>query len=343
MIEDSLDPEEQEKLDERKDDEYSISQLELYARCPFKYFASRLLGVHATADYDVTLTPLERGALLHTVLFKLYTELRTEDALPITPEGRDSALERARQIAREEIKGIVFDHPYWRIDQERLLGGDLFGGLLEQWIDCDVSRGEERSKLIPGFFETSFGVRTNRGGSDEKLSSSERVLLHNISVRGKVDRVEIYRRGDELYYAVADYKTGAPPSRSDVREGLSLQLMIYLEVVRHTLAVYYDMPLEKVKPVGGIYYRLHARDMETRESYLFVPEDMKKDIVEVRRNGTDPKSVEELEGLIAQAFTFAEEYVAGIASGSFHLTTHDVNKVCRDCEYQSVCRIWDGR
>lgn len=342
IIGQALDEGEQEQLGERRNREYSASQLELYARCPFKYFARRVLNVDAPADYDVTLTPLERGFFLHSVLFRLYSELRDKGELPITAETYDSALARAREIAQQEIEGIALDHPYWKIDQERLLGSDALSGLLEQWIAGEADRTGEKTELVPEFFEVGFGKSGSGGNStDPLLSRNEEMELYEVKVRGKVDRVEVLRRGDFIYYAVADYKTGQPPSRTDIEQGLSLQLMLYLEVIKHILADYFKVPPENVKPAGGIYYRLNAREVDTKDTYLFVPDELKKELIQERKNRRDPDTVEELEARMGEAFAFAEKYVEGISSGTYHVTTHDVNKVCRGCEYHSVCRVWE--
>ncbi len=341
VIAEGLLPEELAQLQERRRKEYSASQLELYARCPFKFFTRRVLGIVPKASYDVSLTPLERGVLVHKVLFLLYTELRENGELPITAESRSRALDRAREIAQNEIDGIVFDHPYWRIDQERLVGSGLIDGLLERWITADINRlHQEKSELIPEFFEVSFGGGIQRSGSvDGRLSSGEEVRINNLLVRGQVDRVEVFRRGDELFFAIADYKTGMPPGRKEIKDGSSLQLMIYLEVIRRKLAEHYQMPVELVRPVGGIYYRLDTRNVDTKSTHLFVPNELKKDIIDLRRSKYDPESVGDLQQVVDDVFEHAAGYVEGIAGGVFHVTQRDVQTVCRGCEYHGVCRV----
>ena len=342
ILTDALDEEERSMLAGRREKEYSASQLETYAKCPFKYFTRRLLSVNAPARFDVTLTPLERGVLVHAVLFKLYNELRENDMLPISREHRDHVLNRAQEIAAEEIKGIALDHPYWRIDQERLLGSDALYGLIEQWIDAEIARGEEKTELVPEFFEVAFGKGGSPGmSSDAILSRNEEIELYDIKIRGRVDRVEILRQGDTIYYAVADYKTGRPPSRGDLEKGLSLQLFLYLEVIRHVLSEHFGLPLENMRPAGGIYYRLNAREVNTKESYFFVPNELKGSVIKGRKDQRDPDTVEELEARMEGAFAYAEQYVEGISTGVYHVTTHDINKVCRGCEYHSVCRVWE--
>lgn len=337
-----LDQSEREELAERRDQEYSASQLELYARCPFKYFTRRLLSVETPARYDVTLTPLERGFLIHSVLFRLYTELREAGELPISEENRADVLKRAREIAHDEIADITLDHPYWTIDRERLLGSDALNGLLEQWIDTEIDRSGEKTELVPEFFEVAFGKSVSSASSTDSLISRQREFeLFDIKVRGKIDRVEVLRKGDEVYYAVADYKTGQPPSRSDIESGLSLQLILYLEVIRHILAEYFGLPPEQVKPAGGIYYRLNARDVDTEDTYLLVPNELKGDLIRQRKYKRDPDTVEVLEERMREAFGIAESYIEGISSGKYHVTTRDINHVCRGCEYHSVCRVWE--
>ncbi len=341
-----LPPEEQAALANRSNAEYSTSQLELYARCPFKYFASRVVRASGTPEYDVTLTPLERGQLLHSVLFKLYTELKEQGMLPITPERQEFAITRAREIAAEEIKGIVFEHPYWSLDQERLLGGELFDGLLKQWVQEDTVGAGDMRKLVPSFFEVAFGQNNDRsGGFDHQLSANHGVQVQGVNLRGRIDRVEIQQTEDEIIFAVADYKTGTPPTQKQVAEGTSLQLMIYLEVVRQMLAEKFGVPLHHVHPAGALYYRLKTRDMEIEPKYMFVPSNLQELVTGVQKKATGKgiESADELQQVIDEVFSKAREYVAGIAAGEYHVTTRNVNEVCRNCDYHTTCRVGELR
>lgn len=341
IITHALSDEELTVLAERREREYSPSQLELYARCPFKFFSRRVLHLVPASNYDVSLTPLERGLLLHSVLFRLYTEMREKGQLPLKRENRELAIERGRELAEEEIEGIFFDHPYWRLDQERLLGSGYLDGLIEGWIDSDIKRAEsDRHSMEPEFFEVNFGGgRSGGGGMDGRLSTGETVRVHELNLRGRVDRVELHRRGDDLYYIVADYKTGAPPSRDDINEGLSLQLMLYLEVIRRLLSEHFNMPLEDVKPAGGVYYRLNTRKIAASMSAIFVPNEFKRDLVDSNKSKKDPDTIEDLEHIMATVMETARDYVEGIATGAFHTTTRDTKKVCIGCEFQMSCRV----
>ncbi|MBX7216632.1 MAG: exodeoxyribonuclease V subunit gamma [Candidatus Kapabacteria bacterium] len=341
-----LTPEEQAAIAERRNAEYSTSQLELYARCPFKYFAARVVRATTAPNYDATLTPLERGQLLHSVLFKLYTELKEQGMLPITPQRQAFAIERAREIAAEEIKGIVFEHPYWSLDQERLLGGEMFDGLLKEWVAVDTIASPEEPRLMPSFFEVAFGQNNDRsGGFDHQLSVDHGIEVQGVHVRGRIDRVEIQQTDDEIIFAVADYKTGTPPTPKQVNEGTSLQLMIYLEVVRQMLAEKFGLPIEKVHPAGALYYRLKTRDMEIEPKYLFVPQELYQLVTGSvgKKRETGIKTMEQLQQTIDNVFAKAREYVEGIAAGEYHVTTRKVSEVCRHCDYNTTCRVGELR
>ena len=64
------------KLEGLKNKEYSISQLETYAACPYKYFAERILNLEPLEEPSEEIEALEMGSLLHSILYEFYTELK---------------------------------------------------------------------------------------------------------------------------------------------------------------------------------------------------------------------------------------------------------------------------
>ncbi|MFZ0455187.1 MAG: 3'-5' exonuclease, partial [Ignavibacteriaceae bacterium] len=61
-----------ENLNNYKDKEYSISQLETYAKCPYKYFAERILKLKPLEEPSEEIEALEMGSLLHNILYEFY-------------------------------------------------------------------------------------------------------------------------------------------------------------------------------------------------------------------------------------------------------------------------------
>ena len=55
----------------------------------------------------------------------------------------------------------------------------------------------------------------------------------SISIRGKVDRVDIMEKGGKRFLRVVDYKTGAKTFKlSDILSGLDLQMLLYLYTIK---------------------------------------------------------------------------------------------------------------
>ena len=71
----------QEWLEARREAVFSVSQLETYAACPFRYFAERLLRLEVPEDLGDEWTLQERGSLLHRILYEFQVERRA-GALP---------------------------------------------------------------------------------------------------------------------------------------------------------------------------------------------------------------------------------------------------------------------
>ncbi|HHE47084.1 MAG TPA: hypothetical protein ENL08_05225, partial [Bacteroidetes bacterium] len=63
---------------------FSVTSLELFAQCPFRYFIRHLLEAEPWQEPELTLEPppMAVGSLVHSVLEKLYTRARDEGRIP---------------------------------------------------------------------------------------------------------------------------------------------------------------------------------------------------------------------------------------------------------------------
>ena len=100
---------------------FSATQLELYGRCPFRFFAQELLNLQPLHDPEEDDSALKRGNLVHRILYHFYADhgeaAEREENLAINiAELRH----RGRQIA-EEMGLVGF---FWERELERLLGSD---------------------------------------------------------------------------------------------------------------------------------------------------------------------------------------------------------------------------
>ena len=76
---------------------YAVTALERYFECPFKYFAGTLLGLGDEPPDQRTLTPQERGLLLHRVLESFYAEWEATTGGAVTLANLDQALTKVPQ------------------------------------------------------------------------------------------------------------------------------------------------------------------------------------------------------------------------------------------------------
>ena len=312
---------------------YSASQLESYGNCPFQYFSDYLLNLsQRVEDDDEGLTALEKGSILHKILFQFYNARRDEPPIcDATDAEFDAAVTQLKGIAEKHLNKVGKHGLFWEIDVEMLIGGHGRRGVLPTFLEVERARVLE---VQPRYFEVGFGMK-HLDQLDPELSSAETITVGDIRLSGKIDRIEL---GNGIF-TIGDYKTGAyHPKIDDILEGRSLQLPLYLAVTSQLLEASNPDAFQKV---GAIYYTL--RDDCKPELGAGDKEYNKKAFDVGARSGqllpNTKKGVENLESLVDITIAHANQYVASIADGEFQLTTHDHSTVCRYCSFKKICRV----
>ena len=224
-------------LAQRFDDDYpwSAGQLELYSKCPFVFFVSRVLRLGESAEAGEELSALGFGSIAHDLLEQFYREIK--DSLPVFLEGQ--ALRIFDRIAKEtvaqrEAKGEWLGLPaLWPVTKSSVL--DCVRAYIGWELEYLDRKGE-----VPRLIEHRFGFEApcvirggDIGGNQVKLC-----------IRGRIDRVDSHGDGDRVRHHVLDYKLGSIPRKSGYQDGSVLQGPIYLRVVG-----------ESGLPVGKCRYR----------------------------------------------------------------------------------------
>ena len=326
---------------------YSVSQLEQYGRCPFQYFAHRILNLAVNED-DPTenecLSGLQKGNLLHQILFDFYNERRGTDwlnELKTEAELKIVQLDLARTAKKhldcysdeKQIKSDLF----WEIEKEEIIGSAHRTGLLEYFLQLDFER--RNLAVSPKYFEVAFGSIAHQQGADPELSQLEPLQLGPIRINGKIDRIEI---GDG-FFVVCDYKTGYYiPKISEILAGLSLQLPIYLRATEKLLTKQTSNTDQKWKGVAGVYYLLRNQGQVKLgcgdKDYHDQAYSVGRRSGQIIPNSRQP-IIKSLDQLIDIALQHAYNYAEKIAEGYFPLTSHDKKKVCRFCSFKQICRV----
>ena len=319
------------KLEALRTQEISASQLETYGRCPYRFFAERVLRLSPVPPFEEDLTPLERGSLLHEALFEFFLK-RREARKGALAGCSDAEFEQAVMdftgIITSRLDALDVGGVFWALEKELILGRPgKSEGLVRAFLTSERQRPQGST---PSYFEVAFGSPARPSErSDPVLRIEGALQIGNLRLSGKIDRIDL----GAGFFTVIDYKTGSVPSHRDLRDGLALQLPLYIlatdQILRGT---------GEARPAGGLYYKLGT---DAALSVGLGNAEFNSIAFESKaRSGQLLPSHEELQKELDHARERAEGYVGGIAGGIFPLTTPDrIDRVCRGCDFKTMCRI----
>jgi ATP-dependent helicase/nuclease subunit B len=180
----------------------SPTALEDLAKCPFRYFLQRGLGLYpisdAEPDPDVWLDPLTRGSILHELYATIMREIRDRKEAP-DPARHGARLRALGEQALATQRALVPPPSEGVFEREaRELQADLALFLKFE--------AEDHGQRRPLGFEVAFGGETE----GEELGRREPITIDlgeglRFKLRGRMDRIDRLADGT---YEVVDYKTG---------------------------------------------------------------------------------------------------------------------------------------
>ena len=344
-------------------DRLSVTSLESYNQCPFRFFMQR--GVQAKDPKTFEETSADRGSFLHAVL---------SECLPIAVRNglRSQDTEALRSLLEETASRLLTTH------NRRILES---GGLMEyektallqaaaESLDLVMKQGDS-SEFKPEWLEYSIG---DRHGFPMTLPDGRRFYLTGIA-----DRADVWTASDGTRYGrVIDYKSGRDRkalNRDTIESGLKLQPPLYLHALAQEknlqpAGMYYDrLKTEVLKlkadqsPASSL---LDEKRRSTRQMTGYTLADPK--ILEASDTGYDPDSPglfvsgsiplstttkgapkaacarslvssEEMSELIALAVTKCQETIAAIQAGDIKADPQkdDGKSPCTWCPFRTAC------
>ncbi|NLO04849.1 MAG: hypothetical protein GX131_03350 [candidate division WS1 bacterium] len=284
----------------------SPSALSNYARCPFAFFAERVLGLNVLEEPTEDVEAMQLGSIVHRCLSAFFDGWKAEREDCRLAEGD---LKRARALMDEMVTwafedevraGTVGDEAVFAVARENVRRD------LALWLEHEV--GSVQSEGHTAWrWEQSFGF--GRLAPVVIGEGEGQVLL-----RGRVDRIDLLEPvGGAPAFAVYDYKTGSIPAKARMGDGGDLQLPVYALAARQIV----DQPNAVCADWG--YYGA------------------KRPIALKNRPGKKTP-VEEIEGYIASASEFVKAYAAAIRAGCF--TPQSPGRCTGSCDFACICR-WD--
>ncbi len=341
---------------------HSVSRLETYAGCAYKFFLQYGLKLAKREEYQVESNNI--GTILHAVMERFFGRLQDGECSidTITKEQLDRfARELTVEAAREENETIFDSSARNRHQLEVLIR-------VAKRSMKNLCRHLHQGNMKPAFFEKRFSPEDKLSYIDMALSAGMRMELNGI-----VDRVDVREKENTVYVKIIDYKSGAKDiDYVKVYEGKQLQLTVYMSVMLELLQRQY--PDKKIVPTGMYYYHIcdpiveeaeeermeQQRIKESRLSGLVnadttcldlmdggtgtvVPVNYKTDGSLGARNS----SLVSTEELLQMSQYVRDKMIAigdEITDGAIAMNPEkgERNSPCNYCDYKSVCRFEPG-
>lgn len=217
-------------------DKTSISQLQTYFVCPYKFFAQYGLRLSENKLAKISVTDI--GTIIHRVV-----ELFTKD------------IEKYEKLNAEDLKSEIFnlvqiamDENYFTAEKNKSLVELLYKECenLCKYVLYEQSVSSFKFNKAEYCFDKENAIKLNNK-SDRK-----------IQIAGKIDRIDKFND----YVRVIDYKTGEiERDLKSVYYGKKIQLAIYIEAILQS---------KKDKVAGIFYFPIHSeykKEEENAKSY----------------------------------------------------------------------------
>lgn len=258
---------------------WPVTSLERFARCPFEFFMTDLLGIEDLEDPEEaeSIAVRDLGILWHDILKRATETLVAEHLWPARPTDVASAVTRARAVAEErfsafERSGVTGQPVLWEITREKIRTD------LETWLAFEA----KQSDYMPHQFEHRIDDATVLGAR----------------VRGRVDRIDAARDGKR--WRVFDYKTGKKPFPAEsFHRGTALQIPVYmlaLESAGSGVEVasgyyYYITHAGRLKQSGWSRELLRTREAHLREILMAITASIREGRFFLTASGRDAVGV----------------------------------------------------
>ena len=248
-------------------------------------------------------------------------------ALPICNTFR-----RAKEIifntGKKKLESIAIRSPLAFYEKEKILGinGNENESILYQFLKRER---ENETNFIPEFFEVGFG-NIQKSKSNLTLNTQQPIDINGIHIRGKIDRIDIEE--NLSLFSIIDYKlSGNKPTIKDLWEGVSLQLPVYMYAGKLLL----DSNSGKSFSYNSmIIYSLKYQSDKFGKQKINITRKRKITTEEITALTYD---------LIESTKEHISNFVEAITRGAFGLSNLEdrESKVCRFCDFRTICRIED--
>ncbi|MCI5700512.1 MAG: exodeoxyribonuclease V subunit gamma [Lachnospiraceae bacterium] len=236
--------------------ENSATRLERFAACAFAHFLQYGLLLKERQQYEFT--GMDMGNLVHAALESFSGKVAES---PFGWHGMGDDLRET--LIRECVEEVI--HDYGNTILHSSARNEYMIARVQRIMSRTVWALQEqirRSDFVPERFEVSFRMEENLKSVNVDLSEAEKM-----KIRGRIDRLDTYDDGKNIYVKVIDYKSGSTGfDLVAVYYGLQLQLVLYMNAALE----YMNHRGKDAQPAGIFYYNVKDpveewKDKETEE------------------------------------------------------------------------------
>ncbi len=322
----------------------SVSRFETYYACPFRHYV--LYGLKPEVPRESGIESLDVGNFVHGVLDRVSKSLKNKEKSwgDVSAEEMDALLRESADFVREADSKYTLSPK-----NENTLS------IVERELSWAL-----------------YAIRRQFAASSIRMAETEHrfeISLAGVRLTGVIDRLDLAKIGENVFFKVVDYKTGAKSwSLQDFMEGLSLQLVIYMLAGLE----YFRQRYDGVRAAGADYFTVKLPLLETFDPeeiaaqykmkglQALLPDEAKKVYgydgtgivslsLRLKRDGgyhgADAKDVysgEEMGRLMDYAKKLVLRAAGEIESGRIEAAPRPSEKgvpPCAYCDFRSVCML----
>ena len=235
----------------------SISRLEQYRKCPFSFHLK--YGLKLNEEEEFKIRSLDTGNFMHEVIDEVFSKIETNqlDVKTISKEELNTIIEEIINqklgmsknyiftsspkfiVLTKRLKKVVNESIQYIIEQLKNSKFELYGHELEF---------NEKSELKPMKIDLENG--------------------NQVTVTGKIDRIDIAKTENNTYVRIIDYKSSVKDiNLNQVVAGIQIQLLTYLHEISQQ---------KQFDPAGVLYFSLI--DTIIKADKKMTDEQLKKEI-----------------------------------------------------------------
>lgn len=335
----------------------SVSFLEEYAKCPYRFFVDRVLKISKPVpEFEIFLSNRDKGEILHLIVSNFFRKLAQEQVkenpncskfkigereyIPIVLDinKKEYYFHLIENITKSLLKKYDTEISLFEVDIEEFYSSDPSRvGYVQLWLNYELQRLE--LGYYPVFFELGFGINSKDSFQATVIDSNSE---DSFSLRGKIDRVDILETDEKIELLVIDYKLKKSDCKnlSEALLGYSFQMPFYALAIED---LFQKNGINKYLQINLLYqiFDFRISESERRSYYL----NYKPFFI---HQGSRISESMKKKNEIFRVFEFLKETSKNQAKRILNEIVKEKNfpvkpikdgRICNYCDFISICKI----